>query len=108
MHKGLWITAFAAALAGCSSDTGSCQSSSAGTNFCTEYTDGNVTADSVRSGCAAAMGTYSASACASTNRVGRCTYRASGLGAVSSFYAPTTAATGRQVCALLSGAWADN
>lgn len=109
MKRGFVFAAAISALAACSSSgNGSCESNASGTVFCTEYTGANVSVDSVRTGCTAGSGTYSSSGCSTANRVGRCTYVASGLNAVSSFYSPTTEMQAQGVCTVLMGTWASN
>lgn len=110
MRKGLLFVGVFAVLAACSSSSssGSCQITTAGTTYCSEYSGSSVNADAVRAACTGSMGTYGASVCATANRVGRCTYSAGGLTVVSSFYSPTTEMTGQQVCTALSGTWAAN
>jgi len=109
MRSGLWLVGMLAMLAACgSSSSGSCQVTTAGTSYCSEYSGSNVSADVVRTACTGSMGTYGASGCAAANRVGRCTYSAATLSVVSSFYSPTTAMAGQQICTLLMGTWAAN
>lgn len=107
MRKGLLFVGLFAVLAACSSSSnGSCQITTAGTSYCSEYSGSGVNADAVRTACTGSTGTYGGSACATASRVGRCTYTAATLTVVSSFYAPTTAMTGQQICTALSGTWA--
>ncbi len=109
MRKGLLFVGLFAVLAACSSSSsGSCQITTGGTSYCSEYSGSGVNADAVRTACTASTGTYGASACATASRVGRCTYTAGGLTVVSNFYSPTTEMAGQQVCTVLSGTWAAN
>lgn len=109
MRKGLLFVGMMAMLAACgSSSSGSCQITTAGTSYCSEYSGSGVNADAVRTACTGSMGTYGSSVCATASRVGRCTYTAAGLTVVSNFYSPTTEMAGQQVCTALSGTWAAN
>lgn len=84
-----------------------------GATVCVEYQSAALTAEAVRMTCSLQMGaTYSASACASANRVGRCTVT-SGAGVamitqVQSYYAPISAADAMMTCSRQMGTWAAN
>lgn len=94
-------------LAACSSSgNGSCQTTVSSVTYCTEYSGSGVTSDSTRTACSAVSGSFSASVCATANRVGRCTYVNGTVTAVSSFYMPTSASIGEQTCTVLMGTWA--
>lgn len=93
---------------GSSSSAGSCSQTMGSTSFCADY-NSNVSATNARATCTSNNGSYSTTACTSTNRVGRCV--APGLvGGVQTtstlnFYTPTTDADARQVCTALGGTY---
>ncbi|MFO0624021.1 MAG: hypothetical protein U0325_00270 [Polyangiales bacterium] len=100
--------ALLASVAACSSSSGSCSQTTSGNTFCVDYAS-NVSSDNARSACTGAMGSYSATACSSTNRVGRCSVP-SMIGGTqttsnASFYTPTTDSQARQICTLLGGTY---
>jgi hypothetical protein len=73
---------------------------------CTDFGAG-FTASTVMQTCAASMGTYSAAACPSTNRIGRCEItetRGSVIAADAvNFYPPETSANAMSACAMEYG-----
>jgi len=95
MMKAILALGVGVALAACGSGgiAGSCTTMVAMSMTCTEYGQG-YTASSVMMACSGVSQTYSAGACPTANRVGRCTITATSSGntasAVLSSYAPVT------------------
>lgn len=86
----------------------SCSQTSGGVSFCADY-NANVSTDNARAACSGASGSFSTSACTSTNRIGRCV--APGMiggtqtNSTLNFYVPTTDSDARQVCTALNGTY---
>lgn len=91
-----------------SAGVGSCTQTQGSTTFCADY-NSNVSATNARSTCTSASGSYSTSACTSTNRVGRCVAPGvvGGVQTTSTlnFYTPATDADARQVCTAFGGTY---
>ena len=92
---------------GTTTGSGSCTMSTGGTLVtCTDYGAG-FTASTVMQTCSASMSTYSAAACPSANRVGRCEITEMtgtvSVGDAVNFYSPETSATVMSVCSSENG-----
>lgn len=111
-----------AAVAALSLGCGSSTPSNGGTGSCTinstvggmtslDCTDYSVNTSTVnhRTLCTATlMGTWSASACPSANRVGRCRLTTSLVTSTQNFYAPTTVDQARMACTTATGTFEAN
>jgi len=90
------------------SAVGSCSQMSGSTSFCADYNT-DVSAANARSACTSGGGSFSTSACSTTNRIGRCvapgTIGGAQTNSTLNFYVPTTDQDARQVCTLLSGTY---
>ncbi len=102
------LAAILASASACSSSTGSCAQTVSGNMICADYA-GGVTSDNARSACTGAMGSYSTTACTSTNRIGRCAVQGTIGGTQTTstlnMYNPLTDANARQLCTLLMGTY---
>ncbi len=107
---GFLATIVMSVAAGCgSAAAGSCTTTSGSTMSCVDY-GGTWNANSVMQGCTGSGQTYSASACTSTNRVGRCTVTspAGGATTTTNYYAPATASDVMTACGIVSGMYEAN
>jgi hypothetical protein len=89
---------------------GSCQQTSAGISFCIDYSGSAATMSTVQSGCSMAMGTYSAGACATADRVGRCTVALAGANITQTinYYGAANLEVARTACMSQMGTFAEN
>lgn len=99
----LLVAALGASIVACGPPPppGSCQASAAGNAYCIDYSGAGATMSTVMSRCSMAMGTYSATACATTGRVGRCAVVLPGgvnITQTANYYAPTTVDVARMAC----------
>lgn len=98
--------ALVSASVGCgSASAGSCALTSGG--ICEEFS-ASYNASQVMQACPAAVGTYSADGCTTTNRVGHCVIGTGNAQITQSYYAPVTAATAMQACTAGGGTWTAN
>lgn len=108
----LLVALLSASVAACGAPPppGSCQASASGVSYCIDYSGSAATMASVQSGCSMAMGTYSATACATANRVGRCTVPLSGANITQTvnYYGPTSVEIARAACDAQMGTFAAN
>lgn len=104
------VAAIAALAVGCSSPpVGSCTTpAQGGGSICVDFLAGCTETDAMNGCPTSMMSTYSAEACTSANRVGRCTIVNGPLARRIGFYAPLTAQDAMSTCTASHGTYEAN